>query len=129
MTKKLNPHEKKLYLAGVWRGILISAAAVAATYAVPKGVKALNDRLQDADYAEEHFEIERLNNILEERRSNSLQDASLYGIPIDENTGRPVGEAIDSYEEGIKKELEIREKRHAREKKNAPCKYCEKDPI
>ena len=120
MTKKLKPYEKKLYLAGMWRGILICAAVVAAAYAVPKGVKALDNHIQDAQYAEEHSQIKKLRQILDER-DEAAQEIILHG-------GTPDREE-DPYEETVKKALRYREKRHFQEKKNAPCKYCEHDPL
>ena len=111
MTKKLNPHEKKNRMATLWRYIIITAAILAAAYA-PKAVKALDAHLQDADYAEEHAAIKDIHGILRERAINE----KLYGTK---------GSEPDTFEEGLKKELNFREKRHAREKKNAKCKYCE----
>ena len=112
MTKKINPGEKRNRMATLWRYLIISSATIAAAYALPKAAKALDERLQDADYAEEHAAIKDIRGILNERAVN----ATKLGIKSD----KP-----DAFEEGLKKELKFREKRHTREKKNAKCKYCE----
>ena len=109
---KMNPQERKKSLATLWRTLIITSATVAAAYVAPRAVKALDERLQDADYAEEHAAIRDIRNILDERATNELK----YGTK---------SEKPDSFEGILKKELNHREKRHAREKKNASCKYCE----
>ena len=114
MTKKIDPTVRKRNIAALWRYLIITAATVAAAYALPKFSKDLDKRLQDADYAEEHAAIKDIRGILEERAVNER----IYGTK---------SEKPDSYEEGLKKELQYREKRHAREKKTSPCKYCEKE--
>ena len=112
MAKKINPIEKKKRIATLWRALIITSAAIATAYVLPKALKSLDQRLQDADYAEEHAAIKDIRGILNERAVN----ATKLGIKSD----KP-----DAFEEGLKKELQFREKRHAHEKKNAKCKYCE----
>ena len=112
MTKRMKPEERKKCMAALWRTLIISAATIASAYVIPRAAKALDARLQDADYAEEHAAIKDIRGILNERAVN----ATKLGIKSD----KP-----DAFEEGLKKELKFREKRHTREKKNAKCKYCE----
>lgn len=104
--------EKRQTTKAVLRSILIGAGVVVATYLAPKGIKVLDKRLQDADYAEEHNAIEFITNRLAEREANALQRGE-HDDPK------------DPYVIGLKKELEFRQKRHAKEKKNAKCDYCE----
>ena len=94
------------------RSIVIAAGAVAAVYMAPKAARFISDRWQDADYAEEHHAIKYLNGILEERRANALREGE-------------IDDPDDPFVKGVKKELKARQKRHAAEKKNAKCKYCE----
>ena len=113
MTRKIKPEERKRDLSKMWRFLIITAAAIGTGYAaLPRAVKALDQRLQDADYAEEHAAIKEIRGVLDERAVNEAK----YGT----KSAEP-----DAFEEDLKKELKFREKRHAREKKNAKCKYCE----
>ena len=114
MTKRMKPEERRKCMAALWRTLIISAATVASAYALPRAAKALDARLQDADYAEEHAAIKDIRGILEERAINEVK----YGTK---------GDKPDAFEESLKRELKFREKRHAREKKNAKCRYCEQE--
>ena len=114
MTKRMKPEERKKCMAALWRTLIISAATIASAYVIPRAAKALDARLQDADYAEEHAAIKDIRGILEKRVLNEVEYATKDAEP-------------DAFEESLKKELKFREKRHAREKKNAKCRYCEQE--
>ena len=105
--KKIYQDPKKLL-----RSIVIGAGVVAAAYMAPKVIKSVDAHLQDADYAEEHHAIKELSGILSEREANALR----RGEHDDPN---------DPFVQSVSKELKYRQKRHAREKKTAKCKYCE----
>ena len=110
MTKK-----KKIYQdpKKMLRSIVIGAGVIAAAYYWgPKAARALDARLQDADYAEEHHAMDELSGILEKRAANARRE----GIRDDEK---------DPFVQDMTRELKFRKKRHAAEKKNAKCKYCE----
>jgi len=94
------------------RSIIICAAVIAAAWAAPTAARFVTDRWQDADYAEEHHAVKRLEGILEQRKANARKE----GVSDDPD---------DPFVQGVKKELKLRRKRHAAEKKNAKCKYCE----
>ena len=108
MTKrKIYQDPKKLL-----RSIVIGAGVVAAAYMAPKALRSIDRSLQDADYAEEHHAIKELSGILAEREANALCE----GTHDNPN---------DSFVKSVTGELTYRRKRHAAEKKNAKCKYCE----
>ena len=105
--KKIYQDPKKML-----RGIIIGASVVAAAYFAPEAMRSLDKRLQDADYAEEHHAIKELSGILSEREAN----AQRRGEHDDPN---------DPFVQSVTRDLKYRQKRHAAEKKNAKCKYCE----
>ena len=109
MTRKTKIYQdpKKLL-----RSIVIGAGVITAAYFAPKALKAIDDRLQDANYAEEHHAIKNLSGILQEREANALK----RGEHDDPN---------DPFVQSVTKELNYRQKRHAAEKRHAKCKYCE----
>ena len=109
MTRRTKIHQDPRKLL---RSIVIVAGAVAAAYAVPKAVRFVSDRWQDADYAEEHHAMAELTGVLEERKANARKE----GFLEDPN---------DPFVQDITKELKFRKKRHATEKKKAKCHYCE----
>ena len=108
------PKKTKIYQdpKKMLRSIVIGAGIIAAVYYAPKAIKAVDARLQNADYAEEHAAIKHLSGILEERAVNARKE----GIRDDES---------DPFVQSVTKELKYRQKRHVAEKKNVKCKYCE----